>query len=488
MKVQIIAPDSDKLTNGLTKGLTKGLSKGSSKDLIKGLIKGSIKGSSNGPAGGSVNCLTGKFIVPGDKSISHRAIMLGAIAQGVTEVTGFLTGEDCLSTISCFRNLGVDIQLSGTDVTIKGTGQLSPPDDILDVGNSGTTLRLMTGLLAGQSFTSTITGDDSIKKRPMKRVTDPLSLMGAQISGATAPVIIKGCGGRPLEGISYTLPVASAQVKSAILLASLYAKGETIIEEPIPTRDHMEIMLNYLGADIEVKYPRQYIISRGQAAYNPNIPLLKARPISVPGDISSAAFLIAAAVILPGSEIIISNVGCNPTRTGIIHVLNRMGADIRLQNERIICGETVADILVRYSPTLKATTISGPEIPSLIDEIPIIAAVALFAQGETIIKDAAELRVKETDRIKVVSEEFQNFFESSVIPQEDGMIIRGMIRPKTTYREVDSRGDHRLAMSLSVLALAVKGETVINNAQCADISFPGFYELLPNTKILHKRT
>ncbi|MCL2421988.1 MAG: 3-phosphoshikimate 1-carboxyvinyltransferase [Defluviitaleaceae bacterium] len=415
--------------------------------------------------------LSGSHVVPGDKSISHRSVMLGAMAAGITEVDGFLTGEDCLSTIRCFRALGVDIRQEGTHVVIHNSrGGFTPPQEILDVGNSGTTLRLMTGLLAGQPFTTTITGDESIQKRPMRRVTDPLTQMGAKISGDSAPVTIEG---NSLKGINYTLPVASAQVKSAILLASLYADGDTVIEEPVPTRDHTEIMLQYLGADIVRK--GSAIISHGALSSG----MLNARPISVPGDISSAAFLLAAAAMLPGSAMTIKGVGVNPTRTGIIHVLRRMGADIQLHNERNRCGEPVADIEVRYAP-LKGTVISGAEIPTLIDEIPAIAAVALFAQGETIIKDASELRVKETDRIKVVAEEFGKFFATNPItPQEDGMTITGGFPLQGT--EVDSHGDHRLAMSLSILALAAQGETTVNNSQCADISFPGFYELLPYT-------
>ena len=415
-------------------------------------------------------CLSGSYIVPGDKSISHRLVMLGGMASGITEADGFLTGEDCLSTIRCFRALGVDIELKGTRLTIQGTGRLSPPAETLDVGNSGTTLRLMTGLLAGQPFSTHITGDASIQKRPMKRVTGPLSQMGAQISGDRAPVTIEG---RPLKGIQYTLPVASAQVKSAILLASLYAEGETVIEEPTPTRDHTEIMLSYLGATIVRDGNR--IISRGPS------PQLKARPISVPGDISSAAFLLAAAAIIPETVLTIQGVGVNPTRTGIIHVLRRMGADIRLHNKRSRCGEALADIEIRHAP-LKSTTISGAEIPTLIDEIPAIAAVALFAEGETVISDAEELRVKETDRIKVVAEEFGKFFtgrKSPIATKEDGMVIKGGF--PLAGAEVHSRGDHRLAMSLSVLALAAQGESVIHDAGSADISFPGFYEMLPKS-------
>lgn len=438
--------------------------------------------------------LVGKFTVPGDKSISHRAVMLGSLAEGTTLVDGFLNGDDCLATINCFRALGVDITIEGTNVTIKSTGSLTGPDPTkpLDVGNSGTTLRLMAGLLCGQPFTTTLTGDESIQKRPMKRVTDPLSMMGADIDGIYAPITIKGVAkGAQLKGINYTLPVASAQVKSAILLASLYAEGETVIEEPIPTRDHTEIMLKYLGADITKDGNR--IISRPL-----NTNLTKAKNISVPGDISSAAFLMAGAAILPGSAITIKNVGVNPTRTGIIHVLRRMGSDIKLSNNRTVCGEPVADIEIRYC-ALKGTIIEGAEIPTLIDEIPAIAAVALFATGKTIIKGAQELRVKETDRITAVAEEFGKFFagsgvvggkspKPSITPQEDGMIIDGMIiegtsPPTLQAAEVNSRGDHRLAMSLSILALSAQGTSKITDAKCADISFPGFYAKITQKNI-----
>lgn len=414
--------------------------------------------------------ISGTFTVPGDKSISHRSIMLGAMAKGTTHISGFLTGEDCLSTIKCFRAMGVDIKLEGTNVTVHSTGKFIAPIDILDVGNSGTTLRLMTGLIAGQQFSCTVTGDDSIKTRPMKRVADPLALMGAKINGVYAPITIEG---QPLNGINYTLPVASAQVKSAILLAGLYAEGKTVVEESTPTRDHTEIMLEYLGADI-VKSGHYITIKKST---------LTAKPISVPGDISSAAFLIAAAAILPGSSITIEGVGINPTRIGIVNVLKRMGADITLSNKRITCGEAVADISVRYTP-LKGVNISGDEIPTLIDEIPIIAAVAMFAQGETVISDAKELRVKETDRIKVTAEEFNKFLLNPqipvIMPKEDGMTINGSadLIKNLQGAKVNSCGDHRLAMSLSILALAAKGSSTITGAECADVSFPGFYKLL----------
>ncbi|MCL2400532.1 MAG: 3-phosphoshikimate 1-carboxyvinyltransferase [Defluviitaleaceae bacterium] len=409
--------------------------------------------------------LSGTYTIPGDKSISHRSVILGAMAKGITEVKGFLTGEDCLSTIRCFQLLGVEINLEGTSLTINSSGSFSPPLNTLDVGNSGTTLRLVTGLLAGQVFNTTITGDASLQKRPMERVTIPLSLMGSNIIGKYAPISIKG---RQLKGINYTLPVASAQVKSAILLAGLYAEGETIIEEPIPTRDHTEIMLKYFGADIAKK--GNLIISR--RASTP----LKPQSITIPGDISSAAFLMVAASILPKSRILIKDVGVNPTRTGIIHVLKRMGADIRFHNERVNCGEAIADIEIRYAP-LKATIISGVEIPTLIDEIPAIAVAALFAEGKTIIKNAQELRVKETDRIQTISEELSKFFDKTpIIPKQDGMVIQGGFT--LNGAEFNSHGDHRLAMSLAIAALAAQGDSMVCNSQCVDISFPGFFQIL----------
>ena len=431
--------------------------------------------------------LTGTYTVPGDKSISHRSVMLGALAEGTTSVSGFLTGEDCLATIACFQMLGVDIQQSGTQLTIQG-GNLTSPKSTLDVGNSGTTLRLIAGILAGQAFDCMLTGDESIQKRPMKRVVDPLTQMGADISGIYAPITIKG---RKLKGIEYTLPIASAQIKSAILLAGLFADGETIINEPVRSRDHTEIMLAYLDADIRRKDER--------VIYRPSKSgiKLKAQDITVPGDVSSAAFLMVAATILPGSDIVIENVGVNPTRTGIINVLRRMGADIKLLNERSVCGEKVANIAIRHS-LLRATEISGSEIPTLIDEIPIIAVAALFAEGETVIKNAEELRVKETDRIQAVVEEFSKFnfnFLSNgqkpiLTPCPDGMVIKGGHVEYPIVENMDnkpqsivanSRGDHRLAMSLAILALGLGNgfETTIKNSKCVDISFPGFYQLLP---------
>lgn len=412
--------------------------------------------------------LRGEITVPGDKSISHRSVMLGSIAKGDTRISGFLTGEDCLSTIDCFKKLGIDIEVNGTDVTVHGKGLkgLSAPAETLDVGNSGTTLRLMSGILSAQPFTARLTGDSSIQKRPMGRVASPLGLMGAKITSEnekmTAPLTIEG---QSLHGIDYTLPVASAQVKSALILAGLYADGETRITEPEATRDHTEIMLNYLGADIRKE--GDTIVVRPAAE-------LTGKDITVPGDISSAAYFIAAALISKDSEVLIKNVGVNPTRTGIITAFKAMGGNIELTNERTVCGEPVADILVRSS-RLHGVVIKGAIIPKLIDEIPVIAAAACYASGETVIADAAELRVKESDRIKTMAAELGRM-GATVIQTDDGMIILGGIPLHGAVCE--SYNDHRVAMSVAVAALGAKGETQIKDCGCVDISFPGYFNAL----------
>lgn len=412
--------------------------------------------------------LRGEITVPGDKSISHRSVMLGSIAKGDTRISGFLTGEDCLSTIDCFKKLGIDIEVNGTDVTVHGKGLkgLSAPSETLDVGNSGTTLRLMSGILSAQPFTTRLTGDSSIQKRPMGRVASPLGLMGAKITSEnekmTAPLTIEG---QRLHGIDYTLPVASAQVKSALILAGLYADGETRITEPEATRDHTEIMLNYLGADIRKE--GDTIVVRPAAE-------LTGKDITVPGDISSAAYFIAAALISKDSEVLIKNVGVNPTRTGIITAFKAMGGNIELTNERTVCGEPVADILVRSS-RLHGVVIKGAIIPKLIDEIPVIAAAACYASGETVIADAAELRVKESDRIKTMAAELGRM-GATVIQTDDGMIILGGIPLHGAVCE--SYNDHRVAMSVAVAALGAKGETQIKDCGCVDISFPGYFDAL----------
>ena len=416
--------------------------------------------------------LRGEITVPGDKSISHRSVMLGSIAKGDTRISGFLTGEDCLSTIDCFKKLGIDIEVNGTDVTVHGKGLkgLSAPAETLDVGNSGTTLRLMSGILSAQPFTTRLTGDSSIQKRPMGRVASPLGLMGAKITSEnekmTAPLTIEG---QSLHGIDYTLPVASAQVKSALILAGLYADGETRITEPEATRDHTEIMLNYLGADIRKE--GDTIVVRPAAE-------LTGKDITVPGDISSAAYFIAAALISKDSEVLIKNVGVNPTRTGIITAFKAMGGNIELTNERTVCGEPVADILVRSS-RLHGVVIKGAIIPKLIDEIPVIAAAACYASGETVIADAAELRVKESDRIKTMAAELGRM-GATVIQTDDGMIILGGIPLHGAVCE--SYNDHRVAMSVAVAALGAKGETQIKDCGCVDISFPGYFDALKSLR------
>lgn len=405
---------------------------------------------------------SGKIKVPGDKSISHRAVMLGALAGGTTEITGFLQGADCLSTIDCFRNMGIDIDVSGENVTVHGNGLngLKAPEKMLYTGNSGTTTRLLCGILSGQTFDSSITGDASIQKRPMKRVTEPLSLMGAKIKNDYCPLYIQGS---LLHGINYTMPVASAQVKTAIILASLYADGETVIHEIEKSRDHTELMLSAMGADIHTEGLDIHIKKTG---------MLEPVNVDVPGDISSAAFFMVLGLIMPNSEITITNVGVNPTRTGIIDVLHDMGANIKLENLRSSAGESVADITVSSS-ALHGTTISGDIIPRLIDELPIIAVAAVFADGQTVIKDAEELKVKETNRIRAVVDELSKC-GVDITETDDGMIING---GKNIHgADFKTYGDHRMAMSLTVLAQLANGECTLDDSDCACVSYPSFFE------------
>lgn len=409
--------------------------------------------------------LKGEVTVPGDKSISHRAVMFGALSQGTTEVTNFLQGADCLSTIDCFRRLGINIENTSEKILIHGKGLhgLSKPSSVLNVGNSGTTTRLISGILAGQNFESTLTGDDSIQSRPMKRIMEPLSMMGADITSIRknncAPLRI--CG-RPLHGIHYQSQVASAQVKSCVLLAGLYADTVTSVTEPSISRNHTELMLRGFGAEV--------LSECKTAAIVPN-PKLVGQKIEVPGDISSAAYFIAAGLIVPGSEIFVKNVGINPTRDGLIRVCQMMGADITLLNKREHGGEPVADIFVRHS-SLNAVTIEGDIIPTLIDELPMIAVMACFAKGTTIIKDAAELRVKESDRITVMVENLTRM-GAHITATDDGMIIEG--GHPLHGAEIDSHLDHRIAMSFAIAALASEGETNIKDADCVKISYPEFY-------------
>lgn len=408
-----------------------------------------------------ISSAKGVITVPGDKSISHRAIMLGSLAKGCTKISGFLSGADCLSTIDCFRQMGIEINTDGTNVEVKGKGLygLSAPKKQLYTGNSGTTTRLLCGLLSAQGFDSTITGDSSICKRPMKRVTEPLSLMGAKIDGDFCPLTIHSSR---LHGMEYKMKVASAQVKTAIILAALYANGETIIHETEKSRDHTELMLKAMGADISIDNLTIRIKSGKE---------LSAQNIEVPGDISSAAFFMVLGAILPDSEIVIKNVGVNPTRTGIIDVMQKMNADITLTNEKIATGEKVCDIIVRTS-NLKGCKIEGDIIPRLIDEIPIIAVAAAFAKGKTVIRNAEELKVKETNRIAAICNEFKKC-GIEIEETMDGMIITG----GKGYHGADfiSYGDHRMAMSLTVLAQMLKGSSTLDDAKCLDISYPTFF-------------
>lgn len=410
--------------------------------------------------------LHGELTVPGDKSISHRAVMFGSIAKGTTEIHGFLQGADCLSTISCFEKMGISIENKGETVLVHGKGLrgLKKPETILDCGNSGTTTRLISGILSAQDFDVTLTGDASIQKRPMRRIMEPLSLMGADIKSLKgndcAPLLIHG---KKLHGIRYTSKVASAQVKSSILLAGLYADGETAVTEPYVSRNHSELMLKLFGADVWSENTTAFI--------RPATELYGTR-VLVPGDISSAAYFIAAGLMVPGSEILIKNVGINPTRDGLISVCRKMGADITLLNVKLEEGEPTADILVRHSE-LHGTHIGGAIIPTLIDELPMIAAMACLAEGETVIADAAELKVKESNRLAVMTESLKAM-GADVTETEDGMIIHG---GKPLHgAEIDSHLDHRIAMTFAVTALCAEGTTKIRNAECVNISYPGFYE------------
>ena len=415
-----------------------------------------------------IHKLRGEITVPGDKSISHRSIMLGALADGTTEVTGFLQGADCLSSIACFQKMGVTIENNPNNNTVRITGRglhgLTKPEGILDVGNSGTTTRLMSGILAAQPFTSTIDGDASIRKRPMGRIMTPLSMMGARFESLQtqqcAPFKISGGS---LKGIHYNSPVASAQVKSAILFAGLYADGETSVTEPSLSRNHTELMFESFGIDIK---------SKGTTATVQPANQLIPQKIQIPGDISSAAYFIVAGLITPNSEITIKNVGINPTRDGIITVCKNMGADITVSHSYDKIGEPRADITVKSS-ALQGCVIEGDIIPKLIDEIPVIAIMAAFADGTTIIKDAQELKVKESNRIDVMVKNL-SAMGVDIEGTEDGMIIHG---GKPLHgAAIDSKSDHRIAMSFAIAGSLADGETDILNAECVNISYPQFYQ------------
>lgn len=414
--------------------------------------------------------LQGKIKVPGDKSISHRSVMLGALAEGRTEINGFLTGEDCLNTARAFQKMGVEIEgLGSEEMVIHGVGLngLQEPGSVMDLGNSGTSMRLMLGILAGQDFYAVVTGDESLSKRPMARVVDPLSNMGAEIYGRDdanlAPLTVIG---QELTSQEYKSPVASAQVKSCILLAGLYAEGTTTVIEPAKSRDHTERMLEYFGAELNINGLEVSVAGQ---------PELEGQKIVVPSDISSASFFLVAALINQKTELILEDVGLNPTRAGILEVLTEMEADYDLLNKRLENQEPIADIKVKSS-NLQATTIGGAVIPKLIDELPILAVAATQAEGETVIKDAEELRVKETDRISAMVTELRRL-GVKVEEREDGMVIPGP-QPIKGGCSCRSYGDHRIAMSLAVAGLIAQEEIKITNANCIKTSFPNFIELL----------
>ncbi|MEH7482056.1 3-phosphoshikimate 1-carboxyvinyltransferase [Neobacillus drentensis] len=413
----------------------------------------------------NINGLNGKITIPGDKSISHRSVMFGSIAYGETKVTNFLPGEDCLSTISCFRKLGVTIEESDNQIRIIGKGfeGLTEPTEVLDVGNSGTTIRLLMGILAGRPFFSSLVGDESIGKRPMTRVTNPLSEIGARIDGrkdgSFTPISIRGGGLRP---VNYHLPVASAQVKSALILAGLQAEGQSIIIEPEETRDHTERMIKKFGGEIH-KDNQKIMVKGGQK--------LTATSIHVPGDISSAAFFLVAGAVIPDSEIVLKNVGLNPTRTGIIEVMKKMGADMEIVQNEETSFEPFGDLIIKTS-SLKGTVIEGDLIPKLIDEIPIIALLATQAEGTTIIKDAEELKVKETNRIDTVVNELKKL-GAKIEATEDGMIIYG--KSVLSGGTVSSHGDHRIGMMLAIAALLCENEAELVNPEAISVSYPNFF-------------
>lgn len=413
--------------------------------------------------------LRGEVVIAADKSISHRTVIFSALASGTSRVTNFLNAADTLSSCSCIRQLGIEVEQKGAHLTIQGKGLqgLCEPKSVLDCGNSGTTMRLLTGLLAAQPFFSVLSGDQSLNQRPMKRVIEPLTRMGADIyarnDGNYPPLAVRG---KKLKGFSYPLPVASAQVKSALLLAGLFAEGEMFLQEPHVSRDHTERMLAAMGADIHTK--EAAITLRPGRTLSP-------QEFFVPGDISSAAFFMVAACIVPDSEIMIKDVGINPSRSGIIEVLTHMGAKIKLENEKVAGGEPVADLVVSSSD-LSAAEISGEIIPRLIDELPVLAVAMAAARGTSVVREAGELRVKESDRISAVCSELSKM-GVAIEELEDGFIIQG--NPDSFHgAETDSHGDHRIAMSLAVAALRATGSTLINNSDAVDISFPTFWQEL----------
>ena len=422
--------------------------------------------------------LSGSITVPPDKSISHRAAILNAIASGPAVVENFLVAEDCLSTIACLRSLGVSWSLrenhdGGSDLTITGRGLagLSESADVLDAGNSGTTMRLLAGLLAGRPFLSIITGDDSLRSRPMARIVEPLRQMGAQVYGrdsdTLAPLVIMG---RRLRGIRYRSPVASAQVKSALLLAGLQAEGETLYEEPVRSRDHTERMLRAMGAGLREE--------NNALRLSPLAKDLAPLSLRVPGDFSAAAFWLVAAALHPDADLTLRGVGLNPTRSGLLDVLKEMGADIVVSEERIVGGEPVADLRAR-SGKLKGIEVDGPTVVRLIDEVPVLAVAASLAEGRTTVRDVGELRLKESDRVKLLVHELRRM-GARIDEEGDALVIEGTDR--FTGAVCDSHGDHRLAMALAVAGVVAEGETVIRGAEASDVSYPGFWQVLDSVK------
>ncbi len=418
-----------------------------------------------------VNALKGEVVIPGDKSISHRAIMCGALSKGTTEITNYLYSQDCLSTISCFKDLGVKVSLKGNTLLVYGKGLhgLHSPKKELYTGNSGTTIRILTGILSGQTFSSQITGDDSIQKRPMNRIITPLKSMGADIKSINengcAPLLIKrAC----IHGVTYSSPIASAQVKSAVIFAGLYADSPTRLYEPVLSRNHTELMLSSFGAKINV-------LPNYGVEISPE-PILTAQKIEIPGDISSASYFIVAASIVPNAEIRLINVGINATRDGILKICKNMGANISIENERLQAGEKIADLVVT-SATLTGTTIEGCIIPTLIDEIPILAVMAAFSTGVTIIKNAEELRVKESDRIEAIAYNLKEM-GASVSTMKDGLVITG---GKPLHgAHIKTYNDHRIAMSFAIAGLMADGETTFDDISCVAISYPSFFKDISN--------
>ncbi len=408
--------------------------------------------------------LQGEAKVPGDKSISHRAVMLSAIAEGTSEVQGFLEGEDTLATMLAMQRMGVRIERAQDRLTIEGRGLwgLRAPDQPLDLGNAGTAIRLLTGLLSGQTFGVTLTGDASLRSRPMKRILDPLHRMGAEISAHEGRAPLKISGGQPLSGIRYDMPIASAQVKSCLLLAGLYAQGETRVLEPGPTRDHSERMLQGMGYEVETGSAGVALRGGGR---------LKSRSIEVPGDISSAAFLLVGASVAPQSDLLLKNVGINPSRDGILRILERMGARIAIENRRMLCGEPVADLRVRASE-LQGIEVPRAWVPLAIDEFPALLIAAACAQGRTVVRGAEELRVKESDRIEAMARGLSTL-GVSVQTAPDGITVEGGALGGGT---VDSCSDHRVAMAFSIAGLVAKERIVVNDCANVATSFPDFLE------------